>query len=191
MTNGESNKPDAAPAATVSDDVNVAKLKGNTVDTTRGSETMTIGKFAEVYRVHVRKDGCGEAIIPGKRRLPDERRKRIEYASHIYEHGDGRFGVLFFFSTRRRWNFTKRRLAAAGFEIRQDGGTEGTALFDPSNAAQAGLAIKLARIRRRLELTQEQRQKLRDRLANARGLRNRPENPPVQAKFSTQAETRA
>jgi hypothetical protein len=154
---------------------------------TRWGSLMTIRDFAEIFRVRVRRDGCGDEIIPGTLRA-EKIAGHSEYLSHIYGHGDGRLGVLLMFKTKRRWGNARRKLAGAEFEIRQDGDTEGTALFDPSNAAQAGLALKLARIRRRPELTQEQRQKLLDRLANARELRRSPEKPPVQAKFSTRLE---
>jgi hypothetical protein len=149
----------------------------------------TLVHFAETYRVRARRDGCREAIIPGKLRAKDMR-ARTEYASHLYEHCDGRFGLLLMFGSKRRWGNAKRKLIVAGFEIRQDGHLEGTALFDPANASQARLALELARIRPCRVLTQEQRQTLLSRLANVPRSPNRPEKPPVQAKFSTQpAET--
>ncbi len=46
------------------------------------------------------------------------------------------------------WANAKRKLKAAGFLIRQDGDREGTALFDPDDACQARLAIRLIRARR-------------------------------------------
>jgi hypothetical protein len=141
--------------------------------------------FTETRRVRARRDGCGESIIPGKLRARDVP-LRLEYSSHIYEHGDGRFGVLLMFESKRRWGSARRKLAAVGFEVRQDGDAEGTALFDPSNAMQVRLALKLARIRSRPELSPEQRQTLLSRLANARGLRNSPEKTQVHAKISTQ-----
>lgn len=148
---------------------------------------MTIKDFAEGHRVQARRDGCGDRIITGRLRAKNMS-TRPEYASHIYENGDGRLGVLLMFESKRRWGSARRKLVAAGFEIRQDSDSEGTALFDPANAAQVRLALKLARVRVRRELTEEQRQKLLDRMANARGLRNCPEKTPVQAKFPTQSE---
>src|SRR5579863_9850041 len=111
----------------------------------------TLGSFAETYRVRATRDGCGESIIPRKLRAMGVP-LRPEYSGHIYDYGSGRFGVVLMFESKRRWGSAKRKLVAAGFEIRQDGDSEGTALFDPADAAQARLAIRLARIpaRRRL-----------------------------------------
>jgi hypothetical protein len=142
---------------------------------------MTIKEFAESYHVRARKEGSDEMIIPGTRRFPDERIQRVEYASHIYEHAPGRFGLLLFFGTRKRWNFAKRTLAAAGFEIRQDGDTEGTALFDPADARQAKLALKLARVRKRRILSEGVRRAATDRIRHARGFNHPAEAGGVQA----------
>lgn len=129
--------------------------------------TTTLGRFAQTHRVRTRRDGYGESIIPGKLR-PKDMPVRTEYTSHLYEHGDGRLGLLLMFESKRRWGYTKRKLIAAGFEIRQDGHCEGTALFDPANASQTRLALELARIRPRRVLTQAHRQTLLSRLASAR-----------------------
>jgi|HubBroStandDraft_6_1064221.scaffolds.fasta_scaffold124641_1 hypothetical protein len=147
----------------------------------------TLGHFAKTYRLRARRDRCRESIIPGKLRAKDMP-ARTEYASHVYDRGGGRFGLLLMFESKRRWGNAKSKLICAGFEIRQDADTEGVALFDPGNVAQARLAFTLARIRPRPELSQEQRRALLSRLANARGLRNGPEKTQVQAKFSTQPE---
>lgn len=106
-----------------------------------------IQAFAEKHRLRTRLDGCGEKIVPGKKRsrdLPD----RVEYDFHIYEHGPGRFGVCLLLPTRRRWTAAKRKLTAAGFIIRQNAETEGTALFDPENAQQAKVAVRLVGARK-------------------------------------------
>jgi hypothetical protein len=126
----------------------------------------TIKSFAEIYRVRVKQDDCGELIIPGSLRGTSG---RLDSSSHIYDHGDSRrFGVLLTFGTKRGWHFAKRRLLAAGFTLGQDCDTEGTALFDPQNHLQARLALRLARIRAIRTLSPEQRQKMADRMRNAR-----------------------
>ncbi len=146
-----------------------------------------IEQFAETYRVRVKRDSCREPIIPGKLHAKDMPAS-TEYRSHVYEHSDGNFGVFLMYESKRRWGSAKRKLVAAGFEVRQDGDAEGTALFDPTNAVQARVALKLARIRLRSELPPEQRRTLLSRLAKARGLRNRPEKGRVHAKSSTRPE---
>jgi hypothetical protein len=57
------------------------------------------------------------------------------YGHHVYEHGAGRFGVMLMFDSARKWSNAKKTLIAGGFAIRQNGDTEGTALFDPEDKA--------------------------------------------------------
>jgi len=124
-------------------------MEGNKVDLT---------KFSEANRVRVKRDRSGELIIPGA-------------VGHIYQHGDGRqLGVLLMLQTKMQWTYAKGKLTAAGFSVRQDGDTEGTALFDPGNREQSRLAVKVARARPRRNLTPEQRQAISDRLKHAREL---------------------
>jgi len=127
----------------------------------------SIKEFAEKYRVRTKRDSCGEDIITGKR-VPKDMPKRVEYACHVYDHGDGRFGLLLLLKTKRAWNNAKKELTAAGFTIKQNGDTEGTALFNPEDQTQAGLAFKLARIRARREMTPEARAAASERLRLAR-----------------------
>lgn len=135
-------------------------------------------RFAERYRVKVKQDCCGDPIIPGKKRakdMPD----RPEYRCHVYEHGFGQFGLLLLLETKRHWNNARRKLESAGFTISQNADTEGAALFDPANDAQAKLALTLAGVKRRRSLSPEQRQSLADRLRIARGL----PKAPVEGRF--------
>ena len=57
----------------------------------------------------------------------------------------------------RLWSHAKRKLEAADFTIWQDGDEEGSALFDPTNKAQARSALKVVGIKRKRSLTPEQR----------------------------------
>ena len=106
---------------------------------------MTIEQFAQTFSVNVRRDSCGESIIPGKPR----KEKRPEDRSHIflYSEDEKTFGVLLTFSTARRWNSVRERLVAAGFTLGQKGDREGTLLFDPTDSRQANAAIREAGIR--------------------------------------------
>jgi hypothetical protein len=110
-----------------------------------------IKQFAETYRVLTRRDDCGELIVPGR-------------MGHVYEHCPGRFGVYVECATKRAWSAAKRTLMAAGFTVRQNGDTEGTAVFDPANGQQARLALETVRVRKRRALTHEQRQAMAERL---------------------------
>jgi len=119
---------------------------------------MTIQQFAEQYRVKTRKDSCGEVIAPGKPR----KTKWVEDKSHIYEHGNGEFGLCLMNpvshpEAKAKYTNAKNRLLAAGFIQGQDGDSEGTFLFDGSNAVQAKLAIRESGIKVARVLSPEQR----------------------------------
>jgi hypothetical protein len=112
-----------------------------------------VKRFANDHQVRAKRDECGELIIPGR-------------VGHVYEHGASRyFGILLMLDTRQQWTWAKKKLVSAGFTIRQDGDTEGSALFDPENAAQVAVALELARIKRRRVMSQEQRIAAAERLA--------------------------
>ncbi|SRR5260370_31184613 len=109
---------------------------------------MTIQEFASKHSVAAQKDGCGDLVIPGWQYAKG--RRRVEYQAHIFDgFKDGRFGLYLGFETAREWNGTKEKLLAFGFTLKQDGHTDGTLLFDPTNENQASLAILTALIRRR------------------------------------------
>lgn len=98
---------------------------------------MNIEELSATHRLRTRRDECREKIIVGR-------------LGHLYDHGDGsRFGVLLLLPTKRRWNHAKKKLRAAGFEIRQDAETEGTALFDPTNPGQVRLALRIVGAKRK------------------------------------------
>ena len=98
--------------------------------------------------------------------------KRVEYRSHVYDgFADGRLGLCLLLTTKKRWTWARKKLLASGFTIKQDGETEGCALFDPANPEQVRLAFKLAGIhpRKVLNLSDEQRQAIRQRFLFSRG----------------------
>ena len=98
----------------------------------------TLEQFAQKYRVNIRHDSCDEAILLGRR--VKEMSDRKESCSHIFDNGDGKLGVCILGTSARKWGNARREMEAAGFVIRQDGQTEGTALFDPADDAHARLA---------------------------------------------------
>ena len=62
---------------------------------------MTLAEFAEARRLRVRRDECGDPLIPG--------------LGHVYEHGEGvHLGAMFLNLTPRRWTTIRRKLEAAG-----------------------------------------------------------------------------
>ena len=105
---------------------------------------MKIHDFAERYRLRVKRAEDGNPVIPGK-------------FGHLYHHDDSTLGLLFMPNRRRLWSHAKRKLEAADFTIWQDGDHEGSALFDPTNRAQARLALRVVGAKRKRSLTPEQR----------------------------------
>jgi hypothetical protein len=99
-----------------------------------GSPTTLTG-FAEQYRLRVNLDRCRDRIIRGK-------------FGHLYEHDARRLGIVLEAppddaSSDRTLRVRKRRAIAAGFLPHQEGDFEAILLFDPTDAKQAGLAIRL------------------------------------------------
>ena len=95
---------------------------------------MTLAEFAEARRLRVRRDECGDPLIPG--------------LGHVYEHGEGvHLGAMFLNLTPRRWTTIRRKLEAAGCVIWQDADGEGAVLLDPLNSAQVRTVLKLTGVR--------------------------------------------
>lgn len=112
---------------------------------------MDMREFAHKFRLKTSRDECGEVIIPGKH-------------GQIYEWGPGIFGCLVMAKSTRYWNATRRKLIASGFRAIQNGDTEGTALFNPQDVGQAGLAMKAVGSKRKRDLTEAQKAALVKRL---------------------------
>jgi hypothetical protein len=73
---------------------------------------MDIKAFAEKYRVKVRRDDCGDEIIPGRQLAATS--DRTENRSHVCgASDDARLGICLFYPTAKRWNFTQRLMIAA------------------------------------------------------------------------------
>lgn len=112
--------------------------------------SQAVREFATQYRVRTRRDECGELIVPGRR-------------GHVFEHGENNFGVMLVLTTKKRWNFLKRKLVAAEFRLKQNADTEGSLLFDPADTEKASLALQVVRARFRRSISDAQRAVL-DRL---------------------------
>lgn len=115
---------------------------------------MNIKKFAQKNRLNIRKDECGELIIPGRR-------------GQLFDYGDGLAGVIVS-STPKKWGNARRAFEAEGFVIRQNGDFEGSATFDPSNRDQIKLAIRYAGVKRRRVMSEKQMATARKGLEIAR-----------------------
>lgn len=110
------------------------------------NRTMTLQEFSQRYGcARPKRDSSGDEVIPGWQEANDMP-SRPDYGHHIYDNGNGMFGVCLMFLNRLSWTTVKRKLEAAGFTVRQDGDTEGTALFNPTDGRQARLALSLAMV---------------------------------------------
>ena len=65
-------------------------------------------------------------------------------------------GVYVEYATAKKWNYARRAMQAAGFTIRQDAEREGIAVFDPTNKTQVKLALRVARVKTRRQVTPAQ-----------------------------------
>ena len=113
---------------------------------------MELTTFAERHSLKVRRDSCGDEIIPGKPRSA----ARQEDRCHLYDNGDDRFGIVLLVDSVGKWHNRRDRLVAAGFTVVQDGHGEGTLLFNPADSKQVRAAIKEAGLRIRKPATPAQ-----------------------------------
>ena len=99
-------------------------------------------EFAEANRLKIKEDECHDQVIPG--RLGD-----------IWEYGPGSMAVAIYEDlpdreiTKRKWTHCKKACLGVGMTLVQDGDREGTLLFDPGNAEQVAVAIKVLGIKKR------------------------------------------
>jgi len=129
---------------------------------------MDFKEFAEAHRLRV-KNNSVENLIHGK-------------FGELADMGDkGRFRLRLLAVPRaadmdRKLRSRRKTALAAGLEMKWQGDAESIFYFNPADAAQVMLVVKLvgAKVRRRRILTPEQRQLLSDRLATARALKAAP-----------------
>jgi hypothetical protein len=77
-------------------------------------------------------------------------------------------GVIVMLGRPFVWAYVRKRLIAAGFRVIQNGDWEGAALFDPHNANQARLAIRIIGAKRKRELSEAQRAILAEGMGRVR-----------------------
>ena len=107
-----------------------------------------LADFAARHCLRVRRDECGDLVIPGK-------------LGHLYEHSSTELGLMIvsFGDPRPRlWNFIRDKCLATGMTLLQNGDAEGALSFDPNNWEQARLAIKLTKVRPKRRMSEERRQ---------------------------------
>lgn len=97
---------------------------------------------ADVYRLRLRRDECGDPVIFGRR-------------GQLYPYDNSLVGVLVFCRNKTAWTHVRKKLVAAGFTLLQNCDTEGTATFDPQNPKQVNLAIRVAEVKRKRRVSPE------------------------------------
>jgi hypothetical protein len=112
---------------------------------------MSIIDFAQKYKLKLRRDPeDGTDIIPG-----------TQDQSHLYEWGDTELGVMFITAATNAarpffWRKYRDSGIAAGMRLIQDGDAEGCLGFDPTRPEQVKIALKLAGVKRRRQISQKQ-----------------------------------
>ncbi len=104
---------------------------------------MALKDFASHLRLKTMSDECGELIISGR-------------TGQIFSYDRSRMGVMFLPNPApaiRQWNIHRKALERVGCVILQDCEGEGTALFDPENAEQVMLALRVAGVRTKRKLS--------------------------------------
>jgi hypothetical protein len=119
---------------------------------------MELTAFAGHHRFKIRQDACGDQIVPGRQ-------------GHVFEGYASGLGVCVQFETPKKWTFAKKAMLAAGLQIRQDGDTEGIAVFNPEDRNQARVAIKFAGVKPKRQISPEQKVVLAQRAAHALSVR--------------------
>jgi hypothetical protein len=152
-----------------------------------GERSMQLIDFAEKYNLRAKRLE-GELVIPGRKAKRIDDRYPIPnppypvdcLLGHIFEYSPARMGLVFLPRLPKLWKNLARKLVAAGFEIRQSGDWEGMATFDPTNSAQARLAIKAIGARKKRQVSQAQIKNLA-RLRTLITSENPPVKPPLAA----------
>ena len=77
---------------------------------------MTLEQFAAEHKARLRRDSCGDLIIPGR----PAKAARLEDRNHIYADGEW-FCVFLTLPTARKFNARVQRLLTSGFRFKQRG----------------------------------------------------------------------
>ena len=115
---------------------------------------MNLEEFAAKHRLPLPLVSDDETeIVPGR-----------EGNSHIFEYDSDLLGVMIMpnTGTAHRWKVARSAFIAAGMRIHQNGDSEGTASFDPSDSDQVRLALRYGKIRPKRRISESQKERLRE-----------------------------
>jgi hypothetical protein len=83
---------------------------------------------------------------------------------HLYQYSDSELGLMMLSDGEdvhpRRWSGIRKKCLAAGMILRQNAEDEGALSFNPNDRQQARLAIKVAGVRPKRQLSPEHRAEL-------------------------------
>ena len=113
---------------------------------------MELIAFAKQNRLTVRKDDCGDPVIRGK-------------FGELYEYSDSLLGVMLITPVSkppkpRHWYRYREAGQVAAMVLQQNGDAEGALSFDPKNAEQVKIALKLAGVKPKRRVSPEERARL-------------------------------
>src|SRR5262245_12472263 len=108
---------------------------------------MTIKEFASKHKLRI-KNLDGEAVIPCKGSAG------WDY-SHLYAHGSGMLGAMFF-GTPKTWGNARRQCVAVGCRLWQNGDQEGSIVFDPTDQSQVAAVRKWFKPKKRRQPSEKQ-----------------------------------
>lgn len=123
---------------------------------------MNVQEFAAANNLRTQKDGCADSIVYARK------------GSDIFDGYNSGLGICLMFDTKKKWTFARAKMIAAGFTIRQDGDTEGIAVFEPTNKPQVRLALKLSGARAKRKQTPPTPAQLAARARFAEARRKQP-----------------
>lgn len=127
-----------------------------------------IREFATEHRLKITLDECGDPIIAGKQ-------------GEIYDQAEGVLAVLFMSPSKadrwgrwcpKVWGNYRRAAEALGMTVLLNGDSEGSLRFDPGDREQVKMALKIAKVRARKQVTEVRRAALAATLAEARAARS-------------------
>jgi hypothetical protein len=106
-------------------------------------------QFAVSYRLKIRRDSDLSDIVQGR-------------DGQIFEFSQEQLGVMFMPSTicTKKWNSLRKQAILSGMTLQQNGDSEGSFSFNADNSEQVAIALKIARPKRRKQLSPESRAKL-------------------------------
>jgi hypothetical protein len=129
---------------------------------------MTHEEFKVAFRLNDVADSCGDRLFAARKLSKGVVEKdRPETRNHItiWDSVTGKNGVLYVnVATRAQYNSIERQLVALGGVPGLRGDCDGYIHFDPTDKKLVNKVLRVAKIRVKRVLTDEQRSKLADRL---------------------------